>query len=411
MKIHITTSKIAQIVRYIAVYVLLLTSSGFHIYAQGYHIPIMMIAAILLLLMSRKQLDIKVLVTLTVLIVVVIISGIVNEETARNMILPGVDILCGGVIAFSALSSKENGEFIVLYKNTVLAISVFSMIAFAIGAVANSLFSIFPVYAMSHHEAYFVGLTFIYKSRPYLQYRNMGIFWEPGAFQTYLIVAMILQDRIAEKHKIRNLIIYTLAMITTVSTTGLVCLLLFWILFILKNKNKKASILVTLCLLLCCVTVIQFSEILPKQLQFSIVEKLRDLLNGDQELQTVQTRVDSVIYPLRAFAQYPLFGVSKTGMSAWKNIVGHGINTCTPVNWFAHYGIVMGVTLLAGFGKFFGKISEKKWVSIGFLLIFLLSISTEAFNYNPTLLCFAFMGISGAKNLLPGGNHNESISG
>lgn len=410
MKIQITGSKVARIVRYFAVYLLLLLTSGFNIYAQGYHIPWMLITASVFFLLSKKRVDLNVMLTAIAMFLLIVISGAINNEKSRNIIVPSMDILCALLIAFSALSGDEKYNFIDLYRQVVLIIAIASLILFTIGALVNSLFSIFPEFTQGRHTAYFAGLSFIYKNRQYLNQRNMGIFWEPGAFQTYLIVAMILEDSLEKNHKLRNLIIYSITILTTVSTTGIVCMLLFWILYVLKAENRKSGFVIALVLLLCVALLVFHPEVLPDALRTGIVEKISDLFSGDAELRTVQTRMDSIVYPLQAFWENPLFGVSKSGMYAWRSLTGHGLNTCTPINWFAHYGIFMGVIILVGFGKFFSKISAKRWVGLAMLVIFLVSISTEAFNYNPTLLCFAFMGISSKKDLLSGGNSNENIS-
>lgn len=408
MRIQNSRGKISPKIRHIAVYLLLLFTSGFHIYSKGYHIPVMLAVALILFALSEKQIDIKLLLTVMAMVLIIIISGMINDEIARNILVPAMDLLCGAIIAFSALGGENKTDFLNIYRKIILVIAVGSIILFVLGIVANSAFRIFPLFQQNQHQAYFTGLSFVYKNRQYVHQRNMGIFWEPGAFQTYLIIAMIFEDCIDHKRKIWHLLIYSIAILTTISTTGIICLLLFWIVYILKNDKKTVSLLMGLVVLLCCIIVIAYPDLLPPQMRFGIVEKLNDLFSGDQELRTVQTRMDSIVYPLQAFWENPLFGVSKSGMSAWRTIAGHGLNTCTPINWFAHYGVFMGVILLSGFGKFFARISKKKWIGIAFWLIFLISISTEAFNYNPTLLCLAFMGISAQKVLLPEATIDEN---
>jgi O-antigen ligase len=91
---------------------------------------------------------------------------------------------------------------------------------------------------------------------PQQMHRNSGIFWEPGAFAGYIIVALlmlaVLRTSISRKQHLAALCILTLALISTFSTTGYVA---FPIALLLNydwrgvNRERTASVAFGICIL------------------------------------------------------------------------------------------------------------------------------------------------------------------
>jgi hypothetical protein len=79
--------------------------------------------------------------------------------------------------------------------------------------------------------------------------RNMGCFWEPGIFATYITVGMILELMAREKINVFVFILYLIAMYTTKSTAGYFNLLLILYLYISNNIKGIAGKLGYLSLL------------------------------------------------------------------------------------------------------------------------------------------------------------------
>jgi len=59
-----------------------------------------------------------------------------------------------------------------------------------------------------------------------IDHRNSGMFWEPGAFAGYLIIALIflaiIKDEIAKRNYKRSFLILSITLISTLSTTGFI---------------------------------------------------------------------------------------------------------------------------------------------------------------------------------------------
>ena len=81
---------------------------------------------------------------------------------------------------------------------------------------------------------YYTGLSGLLVHTPY---RNCSIFWEPGIFSTYLIIALLINSKIL-KNKLFGYvnIIFIVALITTLSTFGLI-MMVFTLFFLFLDKS------------------------------------------------------------------------------------------------------------------------------------------------------------------------------
>jgi hypothetical protein len=78
-------------------------------------------------------------------------------------------------------------------------------------------------------------------------YRNYGMFWEPGAFQGYLILALIFlasaRQHLSRERYVRCLLILAAAVLTTMSTTGYVALLVVVFLHLGRGGGYRAHLI------------------------------------------------------------------------------------------------------------------------------------------------------------------------
>lgn len=73
--------------------------------------------------------------------------------------------------------------------------------------------------------------------------RNCGMFWEPGAFQGYIILAFLpYLSKLKEIYKVKRkqVIVMLITLVTTFSTTGFICIFAMYVLYILTNEQLKA---------------------------------------------------------------------------------------------------------------------------------------------------------------------------
>ncbi|MHC1738572.1 MAG: hypothetical protein AB9882_11245 [Ignavibacteriaceae bacterium] len=70
-------------------------------------------------------------------------------------------------------------------------------------------------------------------------YRNSGPFWEPGAFSIFLMIGLILNTLKNKKLLEKRNVVFIIAIITTLSTSGIIALFIFLQGYYLSNKNRK----------------------------------------------------------------------------------------------------------------------------------------------------------------------------
>jgi len=136
-------------------------------------------------------------------------------------------------------------NFLNLIDKIIFIMSIFSLIGVFIYTffpdIINNLPS-YQYYHTNHKTAYIFNIIFS-NGRNVLK-RNAGIAWEPGAFQFLVNIGLFSHLYTTKKINMAKIFIYSLAIITTKSTAGM---LIFMILtFKLFIKNKRARILIIL---------------------------------------------------------------------------------------------------------------------------------------------------------------------
>ena len=284
------------------------------------------------------------------------------------------------------------------FSNIILLICGVSLVGHLLFISGIPLIHLLPTITNSHgHSVYFAGLAEFWMDASSGGYRLQGIFWEPGAFQAMIILAAILDLYKNNPVKIRfRLLCYAVTLFFTYSTTGYICLLLFFILLMVKGRKMKASlvfIIVSLSLFIVVLVNSLFNR-LEGFLYFSMFGKLELLVEafkyGDSNAAT--SRVDSIILPFKYFLDSPIFGLGERGFDEIYQKVGHNMFTCTAVNYFAYYGVICGIICCIGFANYI-RLKSKTFIE-AFILIFILLITTgsENFAFNPIFTTFMLYG-------------------
>lgn len=384
-----------QITIWISIYGLLLFDSGYFFVSQGgIFLGLQIVFALLLLFFSGGKIRITNVVVLLLFFFFITASSVINGEPARNLLVTSIELLVSFLIAESIMNS-DGAHVIDISRKILILISIESIALYLICLLRIDALSILPLFHNSGEmPAYFAGLSFAYAPREYYVARNLGLFWEPGAFSTYLLLALGCEMFVFSEHKKAVLVLVSIAIFTTLSTTGIICGLGLWIVFALTNEKKKQGILLTILLAIVISVFVIASDRLPEYIRFSIFTKVRAIITGrSQDYQTVNTRMESIILGLRLFFRNPVTGIGR-GLDQLKEAMGNGTASCTPVNWFAQYGVFVGLLSLVGLVRAIRQHTRTTTQMISLLVIALLSVSSEAFNYSPTIYFIVFYGLS-----------------
>jgi hypothetical protein len=229
-------------------------------------------------------------------------------------------------------------------------------------------------------------------------YRVCGFFWEPGIFQTYLNLAIFLEISKASRKNRRfylRLIVLSVAVIVTYSTMGIIAMSVVYIYFILKSskggKLNWVSLLFIVILAFIAIRLIFFNE--------DIYTKLFGKIENQSG--SFDSRYGSLIGNIRVFFTSPFigvgYGISTIEMQKYAAEFANGEylhQTNTFTNYFASFGIFVGLYFIRGWYRLAKRCTKGKLNVLVALLIFVLITSSE--NFLPSLCCsvFLFYGVN-----------------
>ena len=232
--------------------------------------------------------------------------------------------------------------------------------------------------------------------------RAFGIFWEPGVFQIYLNLALMMELFLKKRSDWRRIIIILGAVVITLSTTGY--LASAWILgvyFILEKRSAiitKKTIFIVLGALLVvigAICLIDFSYIME-----TVFGKFLDPKDGSWI-----ARAASVFVNLEIFLDHPLIGVGMEqineemvirSLEMFGKSTTH--NTNTLMYQFAAHGIFYAGLYTLGTCKFASRLSSKKIVKIALFIAILILYVGENLRYSMLPLILIFYGYQAKKS-------------
>ena len=377
----------------VAVFSLLFLTSGFLVTNDILPNSITIIMWVLsLLYLCRKKIYINppTLLTIAILIILMWASYICNNDN----LLTATKVTFTIVYATVFVSKYSFDDFSKAYRDVLYYLSYLSIVLFLVYSIIPPLQSLFTVQNRAG-RVFSSIVVFVFSGGIN---RNYGMFWEPGAFQTFVSLALLLEIR--KEQKVKKIIIYFIAIVSTLSTTGYFALSLMILLLITdkrKSFNKKMLFFFGACIVLCLGMF--FSSFLVSTDSSSVFGKLINFVSKQQYLETygatnsATVRFYSIIKPLEAFLKSPIVGMCHNNLLQYSYLYTRGMNTCTFVNWFAMYGVFFGTFMFAGYYKLAKKISNSTLSFFVIMLILLIVISTEDYADNSMISLFCYYGI------------------
>lgn len=203
--------------------------------------------------------------------------------------------------------------------------------------------------------------------------RNASIFWEGGAFQAFLNIALFLNISKFKKIGQYKNIIFILTILSTQSTAGyliLATVLFAYLIDIIKIKLKLSVLILIVLFLIACYFIVNSRVV---RLKFFIE-------NG-----SLIARTNDIYCDISTFLKNPFLGCGLGNIDYKQNpLAGNGSSSLTMV--FAHYGLFLGSLYLLPFYLFRNSFSNKFWI----LLVSLIFL-TEDFIGTPIFILFIFV--------------------
>ena len=337
-----------------------------------------MVSAILILL-NAKDIAIKKLIIPILIYVGIILNIIVNKGISfgyiQKLSYPLIGLLLCITLDFNKLAKA--------FVQVMLFLAVWSIVLWIMAQFKLEEFLpiIKNVTGTEFHNAIFAFIPVHGDSL----IRNWGVFWEPGAFQAYLCLAVIFDLFYLKDKKPIKMLILALAALLTFSTTGFLCIALILFVYLVAGNKKFTINKVTILLFGLVGLIVIFSS-----------EKIMDMVFGKFDFDDIN---DSSSFGAR---YYSIIGnivimfkngfLLGTGIEHYSEIyrsVVNGLgyftdmsNTNTIFVDFARFGwLVGGVNVYLVF-RFSKKLGDNLAQRIGIMLSIFMLLFMESFTYS-----------------------------
>jgi len=349
-----------------------------------------------------------VLFALLMLVHVLVFGSIVVPSSLGFLIKLGIALLVVRLIP----------EFSVRYINVMYALSLIGLIFWILtiaGVNMQGLFSELRVPLEGNN--FHIGIHNL-KEEYEVGVRNMGMFWEPGAFAGYLVLALFFMVRDGRNKgiKLKHIFVLIAALLSTQSTTGYLAFMVLALFYVYSAKLIKGKIAKLLGFPAIFLVLVAGTYMATNQVSF-----LGEKINAQIESTSVRddaskiNRFGNFMYDLESIAKRPVFGWSAnpvTRLSVDPEIIelvaGQG-------NGFSGFAVRFG---FIGFLVFFGffahttrRITGSLVASLFGIVIVCVLLNGEQFLNFPIFLSLIFFPKNKSKllSLSPGLDSCKSI--
>lgn len=285
-------------------------------------------------------------------------------------------------------------KFVTVFVSLILVLAIISLAFYYIHFLQNTL----PWIKLENQGTIYGGYRFWgifarYENNRVLSYmRNIGVFWEPGMYQGYLIFAMVLLiQQKNDKWYLVKFFILGFAVLSTGSTTGIILLIPTVVLLFLSftDGDNLSHYLIVGVLIIGVITLILFAQDLGTLLSLILPRDVVLKLFSDSISRN--TRFLSIASDFRIIVAHP-FGVATSQLGTIRQssmlTFGRAFDnsvTNTHLTMFLMYGVIPGLLFLAISVK--STLSMGKKISEGILISLIVII---IMNTEPHYLCLFF---------------------
>lgn len=195
----------------------------------------------------------------------------INQINILNLYFP-ICIIVGFIIS----EKYTLNSFLYFLDKVIFVFTACSLIGVFVYSFIPSLVTYLPsynYYHTTHKTGYIFNILIGYDG---ILSRNAGIAWEPGAFQFLVNLGLYAYLKNSQKVNLLKVAIYSLAVITTKSTAGIIIFILITMKLFLYNRAARLLIIVSL---------IVFSGLIMEELIYQYQYKLFGSLAFENRLE------------------------------------------------------------------------------------------------------------------------------
>lgn len=394
---------------YIALFFMMYLSSGFGISEMsGTKILLWDLLLFGYICITNLKLNIGRYGTSVLCLILALLSYLVNGEPSKQILI----LMSYFILSIAYCGSNEWKDTCTAYVKIMHVVCLSSIILYAIDILAPSMLNALPKVSNGNFELSTVFVAVSPKNN-----RNNGMFWEPGAFQTYIFLAFIIEVFHFKAENKKRLTTLIVALVTTFSTAGYITILIALIAVLMSGaadrKIKMAARNTIIIIMLGAIVAYYIINTFNPHLAYTLFGKLEVYNQTGNDDTSTGVRVNSFFDTFKIFMDNPVFGVGRTKLQGiFESKYGHEMATCTYANWFAYFGAVCGILMVSGIYKFTSYFSQKQLVRFIIFMAFMASVSSENYVMNSSILIWIFYGFASKYENFKNGKEkdNENIA-
>jgi hypothetical protein len=261
--------------------------------------------------------------------------------------------------------------------------SAVAIIFFIIGFIFPNYIVNLPVAFNDAGTGYRHLIIYFYQGISSWNYRNAGLFWEAGAFQVFLMLALLFESFIINGKRYRRLILIS-CMLTTLSTLGVAIVLVYLIAFFSKRPRLSHFVLPTICLPL-----------------FLFYAPIRDLVLAkfSSGHSSGSERLIGQIADIQIFTESPLFGVGLDNYSSYFDQIATQLGAYIPTStnsflgMLSLNGIIFSSVVFICYTSFFFFLKIRFELKVFIYLFFSLVLCTQGITNQLLFICLVLYGM------------------
>lgn len=329
---------------------------------------------------KRRRFSKKHLALCVVLIICVITTMLAHREF-RNGYIFKCSLLLFSFFAVELIDIKTFANY---FNRVLFFIAAISIICFSLQVIKASIFSFAPI--LYNSVNYPFRNLLLYMQSEWTSFRNFGIYREPGVYQMFLIVALLFELHYFEKPSGKRVLVFSVAVFTTFSTTGIIAYGIWLLLALIKTRrfSKQDKVLTVLMGALSCLLLVIILNVDVLALWDKLFRKIA--IKNHSYL----ARLASVTVNIRLWLLNPVFGMGigeaqnlfeEITASAYGTVIKD--NTNTLLVQFALHGTIYGLLWITAWIKGalrMGKTASDRALIAGVILVLCLG---ENLTYSP----------------------------
>ena len=322
--------------------------------------------------------------TFLVFVISLIMPIIYGSYNIKQMII----MLAAWCIGYLFTLFVPYQEFKEVYLSIIRFLAVYSLVTFVLGIILPGVIEILPT--IEKNGTTYYNVLFSVVSGSNFVTRNFGIFWEPGAFSIYLNVALYL-ELFENKFNIKRVALLAITVITTVSTLGIVCMVILFAAFLTTDKEVSSSrvkgLVVTAGALGLIILIIYGGDYI-----YHAFNKLD--MSGTTINESTAVRINAIVYPGSAFLENPILGVGYDDYLFIQQRFCQEMATCSFINWLCLFGLVGGLIPIIGCIRFFTVNNHGMLTNFALFIFTIILFSTENFVQLIFIYIIFFLGFN-----------------